>query len=353
MTTVRQHVRTLTCLSWLLTLSAIADTISDDYPNDIGIGLHPDVLLHENFQQGWEQWDSPRSDTRHLNIVQHSEHAGGGRNYLRSSVSLDDLLDRDTISATSRHTLKRPVDELFWRFYVRFEGDAPTPHHWVRFAASQGEFDMRGKANTLPAGDAAFWGAVDIGLGDRPYFYLYWHAMRSGRCNDGTAEPGCEGDQGETYYYGNKLRSETGERLERDRWHCIEIHAKANRPGESDGELALYVDDRLQMHYRTGSPEGTWLRDSFHIGGCDYESCGDVAAFEGLELRTHPRVQFRQLFLSAYNQKNTFTRRLERLRSVDPGVSEHQRIHYADIVAATSRVGCRRELASEHQSSEN
>jgi hypothetical protein len=29
--------------------------------------------------------------------------------------------------------------------------------------------------------------------------------MRSGRCNDGSATPGCAGDQGTTYYYGNNF----------------------------------------------------------------------------------------------------------------------------------------------------
>ena len=64
-------------------------------------------------------------------------------------------------------------------------------------------------------------------------FYAYWHKMRSGRCNDGTAVPGCAGDQGTTYYYGNNFVPAGQAAFPRDAWFCVELMAKANTVGST------------------------------------------------------------------------------------------------------------------------
>ena len=48
-----------------------------------------------------------------------------------------------------------------------------------------------GLANTVPAGDQGFWFDLDASQGKTFAFYAYWYKMRSGRCNDGSATPGC------------------------------------------------------------------------------------------------------------------------------------------------------------------
>ena len=58
----------------------------------------------------------------------------------------------------------------------------------------------------MPNGDEGFWFDLDANDDDVFNFYVYWYRMRSGRCNDGSATPGCAGDQGSTYYYGNVFR---------------------------------------------------------------------------------------------------------------------------------------------------
>ena len=90
---------------------------------------------------------------------------------------------------------------------------------------------------------------------------------RLGRCNDGSATPGCAGDQGTTYYYGNNFNPAGQTPFAADSWFCLEIHAKANTVGQSDGELGLWKDDALVGEYKPGTPRGRWLRDNFYSWG--------------------------------------------------------------------------------------
>jgi hypothetical protein len=90
-------------------------------------------------------------------------------------------------------------------------------------------------------------------------FYVYWYKMRSGRCNDGSATPGCAGDQGTTYSYGNNFSPAGQTPFPRDIWLCVEIHAKANTVGASDGELALWVNDVLVGEVAEHSEAGEGL----------------------------------------------------------------------------------------------
>ncbi|MFW6057746.1 MAG: hypothetical protein ACOC9W_02715, partial [Persicimonas sp.] len=174
-----------------------ASTLSEKYPGDDGIGEDPAVLFFDDFEEGWGRWDAPQSDTQYLTIQTDTATAHSGDGYLRSRVTTEDLADDQYISSASRVSFER-VDEIFWRFYARFPHVAPNPHHWVRVAAGNEDWNSSGLANTVPAGDEGFWFDFDINNDDVFNFYVYWHEMRSGRCNDGSAEPGCEGDQGTT-----------------------------------------------------------------------------------------------------------------------------------------------------------
>jgi hypothetical protein len=145
----------------------------------------------------------------------------------------------------------------------------------------------------------------DANNDDQFNFYVYWYRMRSGRCNDGSTTPGCPGDQGSTYHYGNVFEPPDQPPFPRDRWFCIEIYAKANGVGSSDGALSFWIDDVLVGDYGPGYPEGTWLRDRFHTGGCDFSACSSPAPFEGFDFRTHAEVRFKQLFLDAYYERDT------------------------------------------------
>jgi hypothetical protein len=123
--------------------------------------------------------------------------------------------------------------------------------------------------------------------------------MRSGRCNDGSATPGCAGDQGTTYYYGNTFEPPGQSPFPRDRWFCIEMFAQANTVGASDGRLAFWIDDEPVGDDREGSPEGTWLRDRFHAGACSFSACTPPTPFEGFDFRSSADVRFKAFVLDA------------------------------------------------------
>jgi hypothetical protein len=113
-----------------------------------------------------------------------------------------------------------------------------------------------------------------------------------------------------------------------DRWFCLEIRAKANTVGQSDGELTLWKDDALVGEYKPGTPRGRWLRDNFYSWGQYYV---DEQAFEGFDFRSDANVLLKRVTLDAYYQVDT----------IPASAPAAQVIFYDDVVIATSRIGCR------------
>jgi hypothetical protein len=316
------------------------DSLTDRHPDEASLLTDPAVIFHDDFEQGWGRWDAPDGDTDHLVIETDGGAAHAGSGYLRSTVTEADLDAEEYISSSTRVTFPTRVDTLYWRFYARFVGVAPTPHHWVRVAAGTEGYDSSGLANTVPPGDEGFWFDFDANLDDQFNLYVYWHEMRSGRCNDGSTTPGCDGDQGSSYHYGNTFAPAEQEPFARDTWLCIELMAKANTVGSSDGSLAFAVDDAILGDFRPGYPDGTWLRDSFHPGGCEFSACTDPVSFEGFEFRTSADVRFKSVFLDAYYERETTAERRAELEGRGLTVSSEQTILYDDVVVATTRIGC-------------
>lgn len=317
-------------------------TLSERYPGDEGLESDPAVLFFDDFEAGWGRWDGPTADTDHLTLESDAAIARAGTGYLRSTVTTADLEADQYISSSTRVTFDRSVDEIYWRFYARFPHIAPNPHHWVRMAAGNDSFNSSGLANTVPPGDEGFWFDFDANNDDQFDFYVYWYKMRSGRCNDGTATPGCAGDQGTTYHYGNIFRPPDQDPFPRDQWFCIEIHARANTVGSSDGELSFWIDDALIGDYGPGYPDGTWLRDQFHTGGCTFSACTPPEPFEGFDFRSADDVRFKSIFLDAYYERDTSANKRAELESRGLAVSDEQTILYDDVVVATERIGCAR-----------
>jgi hypothetical protein len=322
--------------------AASQGTLSDRYPGDVGIDADPAVLFHDDFEGGWGRWDGPTADTAHLTIETNPGTAHAGSKYLRSTVTTADLAVDQYISSSTRVTFSRRVDEIYWRFYARFPNIAPNPHHWVRMQAGNATYDSSGLANTVPNGNEGFWFDFDANDDDQFDFYVYWYKMRSGRCNDGSATPGCAGDQGTTYYYGNVFRPPGQTAFPRDAWFCIEMHAKANTVGSSDGQLSFYVGDVKIGDYGPGYPDGTWLRDEFHAGGCTFSACTPPAPFEGFDFRSASDVGFKSIFLDAYYERDTSAQKRAVLEGRGLTVSDEQTILYDDVIAATTRIGCAR-----------
>lgn len=317
------------------------NTLSEQHPGDQGLSEDSAVLFYENFEEGWGKWDAPSADTANL-FLEQGALAHAGTHYLRSTVTKAQLEQTQYISSSPRFEFPRRVDRVFWRFHVRYPVLAPNPHHWIRLAAGNDSYGSSGLANTVPPGDQGFWFDLDADLDDVFNFYVYLHKMRSGNCNDGTTTPGCQGDQGGDYHYGNTFRPLAQKGFARDAWFCVEVEARVNQVGKSDGRLALWVNDALVGEYGAGYPEGTWLRDQFHQGGCQFSACTEPVPFEGFEFRTSADVRFKGIFLDAYYERGSSADKRAELEGRGLTVSDEQTILYDDIVVATERIGCRK-----------
>ena len=321
--------------------SGNGDTLSERHPGDAGLADDPAVLFFDDFEGGWGKWDAPTADTEYLHWEEGAL-ANAGTHYLRSTVTTAHLEAEQYISASPRFEFAERVERMFWRFHVRFPVLAPNPHHWVRVAAGDETYSSSGLANTVPPGDQGFWFDLDADLDDVFDFYVYWHAMRSGNCNDGSTTPGCEGDQGSDYHYGNTFRPTGQSGFPRDTWFCVEMAAQVNAVGQSDGNLSLWVNDAPVGEYGAGYPDGTWLRDVFHQGGCEFSACTEPAPFEGFEFRTNEAVLFKGIFLDAYYERDSSADKRAELEARGLTVSDEQTILYDDVVVATERIGCRK-----------
>lgn len=317
------------------------ELLRDRHPGDVGMADDPAVLFFDDFEEGWGRWDEPRSDTAHL-FVESGGDAHAGSRFLRSTVTHEQLIGDEYISASPHIELARRVPEIYWRLYARFVGVSPQPHHWIRTSAGTPAFASSGLANTVPDGDEGFWFDFDASLERRFSFYVYWHRMRSGRCNDGTATPGCAGDQGTTYYYGNTFTPPDQGAFVRDAWICIEIAGGVNEVGTNDGWLSAWIDDAPIGEFAAGVPEGTWLRDQFWPGGCSFGSCTAPVPFEGFDFRSSDDVLFKEIFLDAYYELGSWERTRDALADMGLSVEDRSTILYDDIVVATERIGCRR-----------
>ena len=306
----------------------LSGTLSAQYPGDVGLDGDPRVLFHTDFENGMNGWSRYTTDTQRQSVLDDAAQANGGTHFLQQRVTRTMLAAQQYISVNAQLDLPTRVPELYWRFYARVVGTSAKPHHWVRVAAGTPSFQSDGLANTVPPGDQGFWFDVDLTASDTFKFYVYWYLMRSGRCNDGSATPGCAGDQGTTYYYGNNFDYAGQTALTRDQWFCLEIRAKANTLGTSDGELTLWKDGVLVADYRPGNPRGRWLRDNFYSWGQYFQ---DVQAFEGFEFRSGADVLLKRVTLDAYYERGT----------LPAAAPEEQVIHYDDVVVATTRIGCR------------
>lgn len=128
-------------------------------------------------------------------------------------------------------------------------------------------------------------------------------------------------------YWGNCLRPARPARVASDRWQCVEVMLKLNSaPEKADGELALWLDGRLQMHVKPGVRRGPWSGMGFNV----VESGGEP--FEGFRWRTSSDLKVNFLWL-LYN----ITEAGARLNKVKE--SRINRVWFDDIVVSTAYVG--------------
>lgn len=300
-----------------------------EYPGDKGIAGDSRVVFAEDFEQGareelWPRWETV---TAKEGMTFSTETAPG-------SAGRQSLLMERTNGAGS-HLYRRlknskggfGYDRVFMRCYVKFDPDCGEIHH---FGTCLGGNNPATPWPSVKAGiptDAAkaFWSGIEpFGSAWTWDFYTYWGDMRG-------SPP-----RGQTW--GNSFVRDPKLAVERGRWICIEQMISMNRPDDSDGEQALWIDGRLIAHLGKGFPKGTWTYDKFTPGKGGEGIRWDAAKggpqrfktaeggepFEGYRWRTVPELNVNFVWLYIYTQKPA---------------GHRIKVWYDDVVVASEYIG--------------
>jgi hypothetical protein len=216
--------------------------IAAKYPGDAGIDKDQAVLFAENFENGTvadigERWG-------------HINNKGGKPMLLDADVPAGTVGTRSLqVTATlgqdnggDLYTVFKPgADQVYCRFYVKFDKEAGYVHHFVWLEAeSTGAPWPNPQAGSRPAGDKRFstglepkgdWNSKVPPPGEWN-FYSYWQEMKI--------------DPKMNKYWGNSFTPKPPVLIPRDRWICAEFMLKANSaPDKADGEQAFWIDGKL------------------------------------------------------------------------------------------------------------
>lgn len=295
--------------------------IAKRHPGDSGLEKHPAVLLVENFEKGTLEALKPRwneienKDAQVLEIVNDHLAASSGSQCLQVTATLGEN--------TGGHLFKRldPIQtRVFSRFYVKFAEDAPYLHHFSGLGGYNPPTNWpQGSAGKHAAGDTRFSARIEpngsYGTLAAPggwMFYTYWHDMKQ------SADGG---------FWGNGLWPEGKPGPPRGQWQCVEIMVKCNDIGQSNGELALWLDGKLTTHIGPGTKTGKWTGEGFDV------LKDGPQTFEGFRWRTVPELAVSYFMLSHYVTENAYRQN----NVANP--PKTNRVWFDNIVIATEYIG--------------
>ena len=298
--------------------------IAGRYPGDRGIEKDPDVVFVETFEQGsipelLKGWEDVQS-REILSFSADVPPGSAGRQSL--------LMTHVGGKGTGGHLYRRLLpgyEKLHCRMYVRFDPACAEIHH---FGTNLGGNNPATRwpmvsAGNVPAGDKSFW------VGIEPYgrdwvwdYYAYWADMRG-------SPP-----RGQTW--GNSFIRDPALKVERGKWIAVEFMIRLNDVGDTNGELACWIDGKPVSRLGKGFPSGTWTYDKFTPGHKGEGTRWDPAAgkgvpipgerpFEGFRWRTSPDLKINYVWPYLYMTRA-------------PAGSEN-RVWFDAIVVARSYIG--------------
>ena len=229
------------------------DGIASRYPNDDGIEKDPAVIFVESFEAAslkdikarWESIQNPEilslssdtptggSDDQSLLMT----HVGGQGN-----------------GAHLYRRLQPGYEKIHVRFYVKFDRDCYPIHHFFHVGGYNPATPWpQGGAGSRPAGNKRFSTGVEPhGKAWVWDYYSYWMEM-------GGSPP-----RGQTW--GNSFIRDPKLKVKRDAWICVELMMQMNDVGDSNGEMALWIDSQQVSTIGKGFPAGKWFFDKFIPG---------------------------------------------------------------------------------------
>jgi hypothetical protein len=206
------------------------------------------VLFHDEFESdaSFAQWFEVRGkDEGTVALELDPKFVRTGKGSIRCTAPARD--GKESGSGASAWLGADGYDCVHFRRWIRFADDydqGNLNHTGGGLAAVAGtnKWDEMGKAGVLPTGkdrfSAGFEPWRDYGRNRVPGVmasYVYW--MDMARDRDGN-------------WWGNLLMPDAERRVVpvRGRWVCLEQRIRANTIGKSDGELATWIDGKLDLH---------------------------------------------------------------------------------------------------------
>jgi hypothetical protein len=296
-------------VAWAEEAREEGEGLAAGFPGDVGIEAHPAVLFASGFENGFEGWSLVARDREISSVVEDPALAHTG------TACCQSVAVRGVNTGGNVSHFFEGRDQVYLRFYCRFDKDAVIPHHVVKVRAIQPGVEI--SAGHRPPGDQAFWTGIEP-VRDRTWqFYTYWHKMRPSRAGATEAD---------SVYYGNRMVMGGQATIERERWICVEAMLKANTPGKSDGEQAFWIDGKLIGWWKPGSPMGNYRGTHFVTPA---PPGTEPIPFEGFDFRSDPKVKINQVLLQWY-----VTEQYARA-----GTSDRNIVYFDDVVIATDYIG--------------
>ncbi|MCM8833449.1 MAG: hypothetical protein NC816_05980 [Candidatus Omnitrophica bacterium] len=225
--------------------------ISIKYIGDKGIEKDPDIIFFEDFEiNTLDELKKKWENISNLEIMSLSEdvppNSAGKYSLLMTHIGGE---------GTGAHLYKRLLpgyNQLFVRFYVKFDSECAPIHHFFHIGGYNPPTPWpQGKAGERPKGNERFTiGIEPYGNSWRWDYYVYWMDMK--------------GSPPEGKTWGNSFINNPSLKVEKNKWICVELMVKMNSPvSEYNGEMALWIDGKLVSHIGKGFPKGKWIYDKF------------------------------------------------------------------------------------------
>lgn len=286
--------------------------LASRYEGDVGIENDPNVIFAENFEEGSldavkSRWES----VQNVGIMSLSNDVSAGSGGKQSL-----LMSHVGGASNGGHLYRRLLpgyDELYVRFYVKFDQDCFPIHHFVHVGGYNPSTPWpQGGAGIRPDGNERFTTGVEpYGKQWRWDFYSYWMGMRSSPDNKS---------------WGHDFINDKNLKAERDKWTCVELMMKMNDPvTEHNGQQAIWIDGKPWIvqgqtvsHLGEGFPNGKWVWDSFIP-----DPAG--APFEGFQWRNDENLKLNFLWILLY--------------ITDAPAGHVSKVWFDDIVVAKEYIG--------------
>ncbi|NNE01222.1 MAG: hypothetical protein HKN47_28235 [Pirellulaceae bacterium] len=301
--------------------------IAARYVSDSGIENDAAVIFAENFEQPTiaaieKRWETVRGAER-MSLSDDVPIGSSGK----QSLLLSQLAQHGTGGDLYRR-LGDGHQQVYTRMYVKFADDCEPVHH---FGTCVGGNNPATRWPSVRAGqptqsDKSFWiGVEPFGKSWQWDYYAYWCDMRG-------SPP-----RGQTW--GNSFIHDDTLKVKKGKWTCVELMVKVNDIGDTNGELALWIDGEQVSHLGKGFPRGKWTFDKFLPGqeGSairwnqdkgdreNFQTAPGGDPFEGFRFRTVESLNVNFVWLYLYITKGT------------PGHAN--RVWYDDVVVATQYIG--------------